>query len=368
MFKPSRLTLARKRRGKTLVDVAARIGITSQSLSNIERGVQEPSNATLRSLSAELRFPVSFFFGSDIELLDADQVSFRARTRMTAKAREASLSSGVLAEEFYEWLGGRFSLPPVRLPVIDPPAKPELSAEHVRSAWNLGDTDPIINMIHLLEAHGVAVFSLPPEYADVDAFSFWRGSRPFVLLNTLKTAERSRFDAAHELGHLVMHGANGCGVKGRPLEKEANEFASAFLMPKMGLKKSVPETLTTDKIISYKRKWKVSAMAMAYRLHDAGYLTDWVYRRVVVELGRLGFGKAEPGGIDRETSKLLGKVSDSLRSRGSSIVSAARDLNVHPSDLNEIIFGIGVVSSTPSGSDLTSGGNRERKLKLIHSK
>ncbi|WP_244170633.1 ImmA/IrrE family metallo-endopeptidase [Amycolatopsis tolypomycina] len=287
---------------------------------------------------------------------------------MTAKAREASLSSGVIAEEFYEWLESRYKTPDVQLPVIDPPADPEASAEHVRGAWSLGDTAPIVNMIHLLEAHGVAVFSLPPEYAEVDAFSFWRGSRPFVMLNTLKTAERSRFDAAHELGHLVMHGANGCGAGGRSLEKEANEFASAFLIPKAGLKQSTPKNLTTDRIISYKKKWKVSAMAMAYRLHQTGYLTDWIHRRMIVELGRLGFGKSEPEGISRESSLLLSKISESLRSRGSGIIHAARDLNIHPSDLNEIIFGIGVVSSNESEVSKSSSTGDDRKLRLIHSK
>ncbi|MET9565773.1 ImmA/IrrE family metallo-endopeptidase [Streptomyces tauricus] len=74
----------------------------------------------------------------------------------------------------------------------------------VRTRWDLGQA-PAPNMVHLLEAHGVRVFSLPPDSLEVDAFAVWRSGVPFVFLHTLKTVERARFFAAHELGHLVMH-------------------------------------------------------------------------------------------------------------------------------------------------------------------
>ncbi|WP_261371327.1 ImmA/IrrE family metallo-endopeptidase [Yersinia frederiksenii] len=60
-------------------------------------------------------------------------------------------------------------------------------------------------MVHLIEPKGVKVFSLAENCVEVDAFSFWTNRKPFVLLNTIKTSERSRFDATHQLGHLVLH-------------------------------------------------------------------------------------------------------------------------------------------------------------------
>ena len=62
-------------------------------------------------------------------------------------------------------------------------------------------------------------------------FSHWQGDVPFIFLNTTKTAERSRMDAAHELGHLVLHAHTGGGST-KPHEDEAQAFAAAFLMPK----------------------------------------------------------------------------------------------------------------------------------------
>ncbi|MFD5336500.1 MULTISPECIES: ImmA/IrrE family metallo-endopeptidase [Streptomyces] len=61
---------------------------------------------------------------------------------------------------------------------------------------------------------------------EVDAFSFWDGEIPFVLLSTEKTAERGRFDAAHELGHLVLHGEEQM-PHGPQAEAEAHRFAAA---------------------------------------------------------------------------------------------------------------------------------------------
>src|SRR5260363_245495 len=84
----------------------------------------------------------------------------------------------------------------------------------------------------------VRVFSLSLDTTDVDAFSLWRQRTPFIFLNTRKSAEHARFDAAHELGHLVLHRHGS--PQGREAEKEADTFASAFLMPRATLLTQVP--------------------------------------------------------------------------------------------------------------------------------
>src|SRR3546814_6955040 len=102
-------------------------------------------------------------------------------------------------------------------------------------------------MIKLLESKGVHVFSLAEDTKNVDAFSCWRNGQPFVFLNTFKSAERSRFDAAHELAHLVLHRHGG--PQGREAETEANQFASAFLMPHADLVSTLPYVSSIDQIL-----------------------------------------------------------------------------------------------------------------------
>jgi hypothetical protein len=83
------------------------------------------------------------------------------------------------------------------------------------------------NMVHLLESKGIRVFSLAVGAREVDAFLMWKGAIPYVFLNTHKTSEHSRYDAAHELGHLVLHEEDS--PHGGEAELRANRFASAFL-------------------------------------------------------------------------------------------------------------------------------------------
>jgi Zn-dependent peptidase ImmA (M78 family) len=223
---------------------------------------------------------------------------------MTASQRDIALISGRLAGLLQDWIAARFRMPAPDIPSLtsfsrcgtdeDQIPRPgeaagadcaaEEAAELVRARWGLGHT-PIPNVLHLLEAHGVRVFSLSRDCPEVDAFSFWDRRIPFTLLSTTKTAERGRFEAAHELGHLVLHGEEM--PHGPQAEAEAHRFAAAFLMPRADVLAHAPQGATTNWILQAKRRWKVAAMALAHRLHELGLTTDWQYRTHCVELGRL---------------------------------------------------------------------------------
>lgn len=338
MFSASRLTLARKRRGLSLIALAKEADVSMQSLSNYENLRQVPSSEVIERFALALRFPVSFFYAADIEPLTSNGVSFRARSKLPATQRDKALSVSRLAVEFHGWMSERFRLPDPDLPTLSKP-DPETAAGMVRMRWGLG-VAPIGNLVHLLESHGVRVFSVAPEYSAVDAFSFFHDGIPFVFLNTMKSAERGRFDAAHELGHLVLHEQAGRDLVGSKAEQEANDFASAFLMPRESVLAEMPDSPFIDQIIYGKRIWNVAALALTYRLHDLGMLSDWHYRTTCIELGRRGYKTSEPGGTARETSQLLNKVFRSLRVKGISKADIAHELNVYPDDLNEYVFGL----------------------------
>jgi len=122
---------------------------------------------------------------------------------MTAGVREAALSSGAIGFLVSDWMETQFNLPEADVPDLSL-YSPEVAARVLRQEWSLGER-PISNMTQLLESRGIRVFSLSEDTAKMNAFSIWRNQRPFVFLNTFKSAESSRFDAAHELGHLVLH-------------------------------------------------------------------------------------------------------------------------------------------------------------------
>ncbi|MFB6875875.1 ImmA/IrrE family metallo-endopeptidase [Streptomyces sp. NPDC056323] len=121
------------------------------------------------------------------------------------------------------------------------------------------------------------VFSLAPDCLDADAFSTIRHGTHYILLNTRKTGERGRFDAAHELGHLVLHSGYE-SPRGPGAEAAADAFASAFLMPKAGILAQQVSNASVERILSAKRRWNVSAMAFTYRLRSLQLLSEWRFQ------------------------------------------------------------------------------------------
>jgi Zn-dependent peptidase ImmA (M78 family)/DNA-binding XRE family transcriptional regulator len=347
MFTPSRLSLARKRRGMTLVELSVATGVSVRSLSAYENGRQRPTPAVLGRLAAAVDLPVQFLAAGDVDEIPVDAISFRAPSKLTAGQRDAARSAGRIALLLAEWIEQRFQLPEARVPSL-PSLDPETAAEVVRARWGLG-VAPTGNLVRLLEAHGVRVFSLAAECAEVDAFSFvWRGA-PYVLLNTAKTGERGRFDAAHELGHLVLHSEYRL-PQGPEAEQEANRFAAAFLMPRASVLAQNLAGATIDRILAAKQIWRVAAMALTHRLHELELLSDWGYRTACVDLSRRGYRTSEPGGIARETSPLLAGVLRELRAEGISPIDVARDLHLSVAELNRHVFGLvpTAVTGTPT--------------------
>src|SRR6266404_2590754 len=264
-FNPSRLALARKRRGLSKTTLANASGISLRSLTYYESKASDvdPSEEHVSILSEKLQLPAEFFFGSDIDHLDCDAASFRALNKMTASQRESALAAGTFAKMLCDWIEHRFELPVAQLPSLRG-FEPEAAAHVLRTEWGLGER-PIPNSVHLLESRGVRVFALPVDSRSVDAFSLWhKGEKPFVFLNTKKSAEHARFDAAHELGHLTMH-THGVprSSRSREVEIEADRFASALLMPRGDVYGHVPppSTITVKVIHKLKKRWGVSAFA-----------------------------------------------------------------------------------------------------------
>src|SRR5205807_2440075 len=145
---------------------------------------------------------------------------------------------------------------------------------------------------------------------------FWYHGVPYVFLNTMKTAEHSRMDVAHELGHLLLHAPGHNVARGREAEEEAKLFARAFLMPRGSVLAAGLHNASLDHLIEAKRRWNVSVSSLAYRLHELRVVSDWHYRTLFIEMGKRDFRKHEPHGTHRETSQVLGKVLRSLRAAG----------------------------------------------------
>lgn len=357
-FNPTRLSLARRRRGISKAALSTETGISLRSLGYYEERLLKvtPSDEHVQALARVLKFPVEFFYGVDIEEISPDAVSFRKLTKLAASQRDAAVAAGSLAKELSAWIEKRFRLPEPSIPSLRGFANVEAAAEALRAEWGLG-LRPIRNTVHLLEVHGVRVYSLPVDSHKVDAFSVWDG-KPFAFLNPRKSAEHGRFDAAHELGHLTLHAH--AAPRSREAELEADRFASAFLMPSADVRCNVPpsNTISTKTIHRVKKRWGVSAMAMVHRLHDLEIIKDWQYRTLCIELSMAGYKSAEADGGERDTSQVLAKVFASLRADGITRGKIARDLAITTTELDSLLVGLVIAGVASSEGQKTSPSDR----------
>ena len=346
MFNSKRLSLARKRRRLTAKGLAEQTGLSAMTITRLEKGENQPDEETVAKLSRVLCFPSDFFFADDPEELDTSAVSFRSLSKMSAKERDAAISAGALGLQLSDWVEDRFSLPDAQLLDLSYETDPEAASRSLRQFWALGEK-PISNLMGLLETKGVRMFSLSEKTKHVDAFSFWRDEKPFVFLNNFKTAEHSIFDSAHELGHLVLHRHAGASLS-RPAEREANQFASAFLMPANDVRARLPRRININIVLKAKLRWRVSAMAMAYRLSTLRLLSDWQYKSMCIELGKRGYRTGEPVGIDRETSAVWRKVLTQLWSERTSKNEIAKSLNLPLDEFESLVGGLSGGAVRPS--------------------
>jgi Zn-dependent peptidase ImmA (M78 family)/DNA-binding Xre family transcriptional regulator len=345
-FNPARLELALHRRRLTARMLAERANITVVSLSRIKAGNQVPERSTVERIADALDYPIEFFYQDDVDTLPAAAVSFRSLSSVTQKERNAAIAAGAIAYIVSDWLQAHYKLPQPRL--IDAGGAerdPAGAARSLRQAWGLGEK-PIRDLIKLLEAKGVRVFSLAENTKNVDAFSCWRNDDPFIFLNTFKTTERSRFDAAHELGHLILH-KHGGSNQGPQAEYEANAFASSFLMPRADVLSEMPRVHSLNQIVEMKRRWGVSAAALTYRLHKIGLITEWQYRTFNIQI-RSNFGNEEPASMPREVSSLWAMVLDDMWEQKRTRAHIAAELSIPHAELENLLFG------------LTAGPDQER--------
>jgi len=348
----------------TLTDLEKASGISRRSITAYENGHTAPTEQSVSELATALGVAEHFLTGSEISEVRTDNLSFRAMSKLPAVERDAAAAASRIATLINDYLVERFRLPELNLPTL-PHLLPEEAADRLRADWKLGE-GPIPNMVHLLESKGIRVFSLAADCRAVDAFCTVHEKRetPFIFLNMSKSGERGRFDAAHELGHLVMHVAHRV-PHGPEAEKEAQEFASAFLMPRRAISQDRPFSPSLNGVLDMKRRWRVAAVAMTYRLHELGMLNDWQYRTIIRSLAQMGYRRSEPGGIARETSLLLSKVLKLQMAKGQNMRELASSIGISTNELNLHLFGLVPVAVDGMNESAQAAPERRPRLTLV---
>ena len=355
MFVIEKLILARKQRGKSKKDLANSLGISQKTLSEWETGKSTPKYENIQQVAAYLNFPTEFFYTDEEFKLQIEDISFRALSRLSASDRDKAIANLNLAFLINKWIDTHFNLPKIKLPDMAG-YDPVEAAKIIRNEWNLEEC--INNTILLLEQHGIRVYSLIENCNDYDALSKWFDGIPFVVLKPTKTSERSRFDAMHELGHLILHKNNKS--RDKSIEDEANQFASEMLMPEESVRKHIPDIPSLANFIQYKKLWKVSLQAVMYRYNKLGLISDWSYRSLYLQARKWGYDKKEPEPIEKEFSTVFKSIFRLLKEDNKTIQDISREIFIPEEDLNKLMF-------CPYSMSLIKGGinGEKRTIELL---
>lgn len=297
---PERIKEAREAAGFTLEGFADALGKTRQAVAQFETGQASPSGETLSHIVSLTNQPLSFFVAVPARIGGIGTIFWRSLKRMEQHRRKQiarrlqwAADIATLADEFIE-------LPPVDLPHLDfdperaDDTKIEEVAETLREYWGLG-VGPIHNLDTILESKGVILVREKVNCSDMDAVSCWIGGRPFVLLSAdVLGGPRDKFNLAHELGHMVLHSTIEVTEKNlAAVERQANRFASAFLMPSTAFSKEVFGT-SIEFFKGLKKRWGVAIAAMAYRCKDLNIITDNQFSYIFRQMNVLKIRNPEP--------------------------------------------------------------------------
>lgn len=358
---PSRITVARLRRGLTKAELASNLGIAPTTLSRWENEGPPPSRteSILERLESELGFTAGYFVSKELEVPSMDSTLFRAGSRATQRQKSVAVASGANARTLQAWLRRNFNFPEPDLPDLSG-FTPSEAAGHIRTILQLGDK-PVPNSIQLAESIGIAVMGLPPAASAVDAFSMWDGELPYIFLARRRTPEGARFDLAHELGHLLLHSTDD-PRSGAHEEHVANQFAAEFLIPPSAVHAHLRLHPSLDDILRLKMALKVSATAMLRAAHHHGKLSDREYRSYLTSLSARGFRTSEPGStLQYERSRVFDFVLS--RDGGSSISSIATETKLPEQDLHALM--LSTQPHTVSNSARTTSTTARPALRVV---
>lgn len=297
-FSPARLRIARQLAGLKQVELAPLIEVTPAALSQYESGTHIPGAAVQQRLALALGVRHEFFFAS-AGGPSPTPAFFRSLRSTPQIERDRAAAFAWLVAQVAAAVEAHVRLPRCDLrletDLSDAPTRKEIevAAAAAREAWNI-PAGPIANVVRLLEAHGAVVATFADGDPRLSAFSQWYGDRPIVVFCLGKGDKaRQRFDAAHELAHLALHSEPEPG--NHVLEQQAEEFASAFLMPAADVIPYLPQGhVSWTELEDAKRIWGVSLQALLVRAHRLGTISDRVYQNAFRHVSRQGWRRNEP--------------------------------------------------------------------------
>lgn len=309
-FQGQRLSQLRMAQNLTLAELGEQVGRSSSTISAWEKGTQLPEAESFARLCHVFQVSRMWFLKPVPPVIQESQrpYFFRSQASVHKQARERSQLYLAWLQEMSDFFQDVMEWPDVNVPMLEADDCRLISDEEIediakecREAWKLGSA-PIPNVIQVMENAGIICTRATLGHVKMDGVSHVSvlDGRPYVLIAEDKAnAIRNRFDAAHELGHVVLHANIPAAQYAKKdlydlLEAQAHRFASAFLMPPESFAQEVVWP-TLDNLLSLKSRWKVSVASMIVRCRDLSLLTEQLELRLWKGRSARKWTKGEPG-------------------------------------------------------------------------
>lgn len=330
-FVGERLTEAREARGiLTQSSLAELLDVSKNSISLYENNKGKPRPEMLAEIAKLLKLKESFFL-TPLSPQNLKPIFWRSRhvttqDKRTVAKRRFGWTKWIVDSYIKEFLDMPKLNIPSRKDIGVPDKFDELTDSQIESIalrcreyWGFRTT-PIENMSTLLENNGVLISYGELNSERLDAFSNeseYDSSYHIFLGTDKRSALRSRYDAAHELGHLILHSHISSSSFSRThglVEHQAHRFAGAFLMPLQSFKKDVWMT-SIEALKMLRDRWKVSVGAMIHRCEDIGLFGEADTSRLWNRYKR-NWKDIEDDNFEFETPQLVKRSIDTLVNAG----------------------------------------------------
>lgn len=338
-FEPARLNQARVRLGVSKTYLAGKVGVSAAAISQYEAGINSPRPEVLDRLASVLRVRPGFFLvGRPLARFDTLNAHFRSLRSARVSDRQKALATATLVWELTFALERYVKLPDVDLPLVPPGTAPTTAAVALRAHWVLPD-GPIKHLVATAESRGIVVAVRPLREIDaVDAFSVVIVDRPIIITTPRRSENvfRHRFSIAHEIGHLLLHGDSS--RHGAALEKEADEFAAAFLTPAAAMDVALPQRLDLAALDRLGRTWGVSSHSLVRRMVERGRTTESSARRAYQRLAIADDPSADPtNSYAGEVPSLLKKAAALAGDHGVGVPVLAEVLKLSAAQVRDLL-------------------------------
>ncbi|USS84470.1 XRE family transcriptional regulator [Fructilactobacillus myrtifloralis] len=270
-------------------DLSKKINVSEQSIRKYETGIDYPDFNVLSKLNNIFGVNLNFFsIQTNIpKVVDSKYVAYRSDLNNSVKETDKETSYLNFVDYLIDLLCSKTNIYSETITNISSKSIKMMQsgqpiddiAGYVKKTLRIDNQNK--NMMAAIEKSGVFIVERNLNNK-IDAYSSWTDTnRPYIILGMNKSNPRRLFDLAHEFGHIILHHnlefneINSLELK--KLEKEANKFASSFLLDKNSFtylfKKYVKNPSNPDQYIPLKRYYGTSIAALELRAINLDLIT-----------------------------------------------------------------------------------------------